>query len=144
MRRSFAALAVVFLVGFAATLTISHAEDMASITWRNYELSQLTNFTVKNHEGEYLGRMQDFVIDSSGRIVFAIVSKPGFLGIRGPAVAIPFEALSLPSEGNSFVLDMSREKFASAPLFDKASGLDNSAWAANVYKYYGVQPYWTD
>jgi len=144
MKRLLSALAAVSLIGFAAVLTTSHAENMASSTWHSYELGQLANYTVKNHEGEYLGRMQDFVIDSNGRIVFAIISKPGFLGIRGPAVAVPFEALSFGGGGNSFVLDMSREKFASAPLFDKKAELGNPAWAANVYRYYGIQPYWTD
>jgi hypothetical protein len=144
MKRLLSALAVVSLIGFAVVLTTSHAENMASSTWRSYELGQLVNYTVKNHEGEYLGRTQDFVIDSNGRIVFAIISKPGFLGIRGPAVAVPFEALSFGDGSNSFVLDMSREQFAAAPLFNRVAGLDDSGWAAYVYRYFGVQPYWTD
>ena len=62
----------------------------------------------------------------------------------GKPVAVPFEALSLGSEKNQFVLDMSWEKFASIPAFDKKNDLANREWAGQVYKYFGLQPYWTE
>ena len=120
------------------------AETMAIEGWHIYELKPLLNYGVINHQGQYLGRMQDFVMDSNGRIVFAIISKPGVLGIRGESVAVPFQTLSFGSEKNKLVLDMSREKFASAPRYDRKTDLENSAQAANIYRYFGVQPYWTE
>jgi hypothetical protein len=28
--------------------------------------------------------------------------------------------------------------------FDKRANLENPGWAANSYRYFGVQPYWTE
>jgi sporulation protein YlmC with PRC-barrel domain len=144
MNKTLLMLAVVSVLSFGVYVANSHAEGMATSGWGNYEMRQLLNYYVKNHAGEYLGRVEDFVIDSNGRIAFAIISQPGFLGIRGKAVGVPFEALSFGSEKHEFVLDMSREKFASAPLFDKKADLGNLTWAGDVNRYFGVQPYWTD
>jgi hypothetical protein len=66
------------------------------------------------------------------------------LGIRGEPVAVPFQTLSFGSGKNELVLDMNWEKFASAPPYDRKTDLENSAWAADVYRYFGIQPYWTE
>ena len=88
--------------------------------------------------------MQDLVIDPNGRVVLAIISKPGVLGIRGESVAVPFEALSFGSKNRQLVLDMTWQRFASAPRYDRKADLENPAWAADVYRYFGMQPYWTE
>jgi len=144
MKKIVLALALLSILSFGLFEAGSYAETMAIEGWHIYELKSLLTYGVKNHQGQYLGRMQDFVIDSSGRVVFAIISKPGRLGIRGEPVAVPFQTLSFGSGKNELVLDMSREKFASAPRYDRKTDLENSAQAANIYRYFGVQPYWTE
>ena len=144
MRRTSLIFVVVFLLGLGIFVTSSHAEEMMAKGWSSHEVSQLLHDTVANRNGKYLGRIQDFVTDSNGRISFAIVSKPGYLGIRGKPVAVPFEALSFASEKNEFVLNMSWKKFTSMSEFDKKADLENPAWAAKAYRYFGVQPYWTE
>jgi len=144
MNKTLLVLAVVSVLSFAVYVADSHAEGMATSSWGNYEVRPLLNYYVKNHAGEYLGRIEDFVIDSNGRIAFAVISQPGILGLRGKAVAVPFDALSFASQKHEFVLDMSREKFASAPLFDRKTDMGNRSWAGDVYRYFGVQPYWTE
>ncbi len=57
--------------------------------------------------------------------------------------AIPFTALNYDKEKKHFVLDISREKLQAGPVFKK-DDLTNHEWAADVYKYYGLQPYWTE
>ena len=144
MKRFVSALAVISILSFGLFGAGSYAETMATEGWHIYEVRQLLNYGVRNHQGEYLGRMQDFVIDSNGRVVFAIISKPGILGIRGEPVAVPFVALSFGSEKGELVLDMSRDRFASAPHYDRKTDLENPAWAVDVYRYFGIQPYWTE
>ncbi len=141
MKKHISAMAVISILCLGLLVTASHAQTKG---WNIYEVKQLLNFSVKNHQGEYLGRMQDFIVDSSGRIIFAVVSKPGFLGIRGESVAVPYDALSFGTGKNELVIDASREKFASAPNFDLKARTENGAWAAEVYRYFGVQPYWTE
>jgi len=144
MRRTVLILGVISILGFSAFVASSHAEKMMTGGWNTREVSQLLNYYVVNPNGKHLGRIEDFITDSDGRIAFAIISKPGVLGIRGKPVAVPFEALSLASEKNEFVLDMSWEKFVSMPDFDKRADLENPSRAADTYRYFGVQPYWTE
>ena len=144
MNRKLLVVTSVLVLTLAMFAANSHAEGMASKGWVNYEVSQLLHYSITDHDGQYLGRIEDFVVDSDGRIAFAIITQPGVLGIRGKAVAVPFQTLTLGSERNEFVLDMSREEFASAPTFDKKANLANREWAGQVYKYFGLQPYWTE
>jgi len=144
MRRTALILAFISLVGLGAFVPSSHAERMMTKGWKTQEVRQLLNYVVVNRNGKFLGRIEDFVTDSDGRIAFAIISKPGILGIRGRPVAVPFEALSLANKKNEFVLNISWKRFASMPDFDKGVDLGNPAWAADTYRYFGVEPYWTE
>lgn len=144
MRRIFSVLAVILMTGLGLFGGRAYAEAKPAKIWHIYELKQLVNDAVKNTQGQYLGRLEDFVIDSSGRVVFAVVTKPGILGIRGEPVAVPFTAFSLADNKDEMVLNMSREKFASAPRYDAKADLENPAWAAETYRYFGVQPYWAE
>jgi sporulation protein YlmC with PRC-barrel domain len=144
MRKSIMILAVTAILSLGLLVASSHANEMTVTAWNTYEVSHLLNYRVVNHQGEYLGRIKDFLTDSDGHIAFAIVTRPGFLGIRGKPVAIPFDALSFRSERNEFVLDMSRQQFASVPNYNKKADMENPAWAANTYRHFGVEPYWTE
>ncbi len=90
---------------------------------------------VKNLQGEKLGEIGDFVIDSQGRIPFTMLSH------RGKMIVIPYSALSI--EGNFFVLDASEEKLASAPVIDEKEDSINQPMAEQIYRYFGQSPYWT-
>ena len=90
---------------------------------------------VKNLEGEKLGEIGDFVMDSRGRIPFAILSHGGKM------IIIPYRALSI--GGNSFILDASEEKLAAAPAFGEKEGSIDQAKAEEIYRYFGQNPYWT-
>ncbi len=143
MKKLLLVLAVLSITYMGLFQAGSYAQAMPIEGWHTYELRPLLNYGVKNQQGQFLGRMEDFVIDAKGRVIFAIISKPGTLGIRGEPVAVPFETLAFGSKKHEFVLDMSRDKFASAPHYDRNTDLENSARAAEIYRYFGVQPYWT-
>jgi sporulation protein YlmC with PRC-barrel domain len=144
MRKSIMILVLTAIFGLGFLVASSYANEMATKGWDTYNVSQLLNYRVVNNQGQYLGRVKDFVTDSEGRIAFAIITRAGFLGIRGKPVAIPFEALSFRSDKNEFVLDMSRQQFASVPNYDKKADMENPSWAASTYRHFGVEPYWTD
>ena len=90
---------------------------------------------VKNFQGERLGEIGDFVMDSQGRIPFVMLSHGGKM------IIIPYSALSI--GGNSFVLDASEEKLASAPAIGEKEGSIDQAKAEEIYRYFGQNPYWT-
>ena len=107
-----------------------------------FEMSALTGTHVRNLYGDYLGRISDFVIDHQGRIAFAIIAHGGFLGMGERSVAVPFHTLTYGHKERFFTLDISKERFAGAPIFDRH--MLNRTWAEDAYRYFGLQPYWTE
>lgn len=95
--------------------------------------------SVTNMQGEELGSIQDLAIDTgSGKVAFAIVET------EGKMVAVPLQAFSMPAEHAFLMLDMEKDKLASAPSID-AERLSESAdrqWETEVFRFYGVEPYW--
>jgi len=90
---------------------------------------------VKNLQGERLGEIGDFLMDSGGRIPFVILSH------EGKMITIPYRALA--AEGNFFVLDASEKKLAAAPAIDPKEDSIDQAKAEEIYRYFGQSPYWT-
>ena len=106
-----------------------------------YRGSQLMGAQVQAY-GEPAGKVDDFVIDSSnGRIVFAGLS--GVEGHGDAMVAVPFSALSR-TEDHDFALHISGERLAAAPSFYNYAEVGNRAWAESSYRFFGIEPYWTE
>ncbi len=106
--------------------------------------SKIIGMTVEDSQGERLGKVEDLIIDpQSDRVLFAVVEYGGTLGMGGKYTAVP---LSLFSEGTreKLVLNISKDKLASAPTFEKNQWPDvrDRVWSENVYTYYGQTPYW--
>ncbi len=119
---------------------MAKAEEMPS------RASKIIGMTVEDAQGERLGKVEDLMIDpKSDRVIFAVVSYGGTLGMGGKYTAVP---LSLMSEGNQdrLVLNVSKDKLASAPTFEKNQWPDpkDRAWTENVYRHYGQTPYWKE
>ena len=111
---------------------------------RPLDLYESTNFMgaeVQLSEGETAGQINDFVVDSSdGRIVFLVLSN---VAGRGDAmVAVPFSTLG--RDGNVFVLNTTKEQLASVPSFNEFADLSNPRWAGDIYRHFGLSPYWSE
>jgi sporulation protein YlmC with PRC-barrel domain len=114
--------------------------EKSPVSLELYESTQLMGAEVQLPNGEVIGRINDLVIDSSdGRIPFLVLSD--VVGKRGTLVAVPFSALSIRGE-NIFVLNATQEQLASVPSFNKFADLSNPKWAGDVYRYFGLMPYW--
>jgi sporulation protein YlmC with PRC-barrel domain len=111
--------------------------------------SRLVGSDVKNLQGETLGEISDLVVDQGRHVAFAIVSHGGLGGfwVKGEytvppkKIAVPFQAFKFDPQGRHATLDITKERLASAPSFDKGI-LNNRDSAAEVYRYFGLQPYW--
>ena len=102
---------------------------------------------VVNTAGEQLGTMKELMIDlDGGLIAYAVLSFGGFLGLGDKLFAIPWEALTLNPDDQTFILDVDKEVLDDAPGFDKEHWPDNAkyeaGWLLGVYEYYGYSPYW--
>ncbi len=143
---SLIAILSAFTLGFLVAPV--YASESNSMSWdRSYQASEIIGLWVTNHEGKYLGRVQDFVFDPDGHVIFAIVgySRFNWRLIGENSVAVPFRALSYERDAKHpvVVTDIPWEKFKSAPRFAK-NDLMNRQREADIYRYFGQQPYWTD
>lgn len=81
--------------------------------------SDLIGATVKTPQNEKVGKVEDFFIDlTSGKIVGVILSSGGFLGLGDDLSVVQPSSLSRVDD-NELRLDMTREKLAAAPRYDK-------------------------
>ena len=107
-----------------------------------YESNGLMGAEVRLPNGEEAGRINDFVIGSSdGRIAFLVLYDVP--GRESSLIAVPFSTLSIRGE-NDLVLNTTRERLALSFDFDASGDLNNPRWAGDTYRYFGVQPYWTE
>lgn len=106
----------------------------------------LSKDKVINSQGDDLGSVEDFIIDTTaGRVIYAILSFGGFLGVGDKLFAIPWDTMDLNTDKHAFVLDVDKDRLKNAPSFNKTnwSDINSQDWARNVYNYYGQAPYWT-
>ena len=109
--------------------------------------STLTGDDVRNLNGDKLGNLEEIVIDlHDGRVNYVVLSSGGFLGLGDKLFAIPWDMLTVDTENEEVVLDISKEALENAPGFDKDNWPDihDRSWVGDVYRYYGREPYWED
>ena len=107
--------------------------------------STLDGDTVVNPAGEDLGKIKEIMIDvPRGRVAYAVLSSGGFLGIGDKLFAIPWSALTLDTDRECFILDITAERLEAAPGFDQNNWprMADESWAAEVHNYYGQRKYW--
>ena len=98
-----------------------------------------------NLEGDHLGKIDEIMIDlHDGRVAYAVLSFGGVMGMGNKLFAIPWDALELNLDNREFILDVDKERLEQAPGFDKDNWPDfaDPTWGAQIYQYYGYDPYW--
>lgn len=107
--------------------------------------STLIGDEVYNDQGEHLGEIKEFMIDTaSGDIAYAVLSFGGFLGMGDKLFAIPWEALNIDMDRRRIILNVDKEALKDAPGFDKndwPSSPDRS-FIDRVHQHYGYEPYY--
>jgi len=135
------ALVFAFMVGFAAVSSTAH-EMMSSAG--TSDTKDLVGASVENPQGEFLGIITDFVEEPGGRVTFAILNfgRDEDYGDGGRMVAVPFDSLSC--AGQDCTLDSTYENLVSSPVFMSKDELTERRLAEDIYRYFGVQPFWTE
>jgi sporulation protein YlmC with PRC-barrel domain len=107
--------------------------------------SHLLGSTVKNPQGKDLGTIKDLVISpDENRVVYAVLSFGGVLGLGEKLFAVPLSALKPAADAKSFVLEIDPERLKQAPEFNENNWpqMTDPQWMTSVYTFYGLQPYW--
>src|SRR5260370_42185901 len=80
----------------------------------------LTGHKVENAAGEDLGKIDDLVLDDqTGRVLYAILSFGGFLGMGNRLVAVSWKTLRLKGNQKTFILNIDKETLHHHPTFHK-------------------------
>ena len=103
--------------------------------------SSITGNSVRNGNGDDLGKVEDLMIDTAtGEVSYAVISFGGFLGLGDKLFAVPLQAMTVDTENHEFVLNESKERLENAPGFDKDEwpAAANTQWREQVQSYYRV------
>ena len=112
---------------------------------RSLSAGTLMGDTVKNHQDENIGNLEEIMIDlETGRVAYVVISAGGFLGIGDKYFGIPWEMVGVDTEDKSIVIDLDKETLKDAPGFDKDNWPDSTDmdWLSEVYVYHEVEPFW--
>lgn len=134
-----AILAFVFVFAFAVARVT--AQEMMSKSGETSEASKLLGKSVKNSQGEDLGTITNVVTGPEGGVAFVVV-RYWISDNTQKRVAVPFGRLSCKEQ--DCVLNMSKEALGSAPVFVFEEDLVEPKLAEEIYRYFGVQPYWPE
>jgi sporulation protein YlmC with PRC-barrel domain len=106
--------------------------------------SDVLGMTVKNNQGEKLGKVENMLVDlSSGRIVAIVISSGGFLGMGDELSAVPPTTFRFNPERDGLQLDVSKETLSNAPHFKAGEWpqFNQPGYVGQVYGAYHVTPY---
>jgi len=131
------------LPGHAVSEPTTRTSTSAGLASGFLRASKIRGEKVFNRDGDHIGKIEDIMSDlQDGRIAYAVISHGGILGLGSKHIPIPWQALSLRSRDNAFVVDLPKE------ALDKAEGLDKDKWPvtreelSKTFSYYKYQPYW--
>lgn len=129
---------------------------------------------VVNLQGEQLGHIRELAIDGkTGQVAYAVLEFDRLADLRDKLFAVPWTALKTKAQAqrtgqaaedrmragkedetwytdeekegtDQFVLNVSKDKLASAPGFnkDKWPEMADPQWGSDVHGFYGEKPYW--
>jgi uncharacterized protein YrrD len=100
---------------------------------------------VYNAAGESLGEIHDVMIDkASGKVVYAVMSFGGFLGIGEDYHPLPWSLLKYDTAKDGYVVNLDKQQLEGAPVYNEENEPQwgDRAYDEKVYGYYREPPYW--
>ncbi len=147
MKNLLARIGVASLLTLGLAMNSNAAEPMVPAGGSASEVINLIGNQVQTLDGDVVGTITDFIFDTNGQAVFAILyqgDREDFDVSRH--VAIPFGLLSIteiePAHW-SVIVNVDKEVLFAAPAYDRNTEMSWADWGQDVYRYYGQQPYWT-
>jgi len=133
-------VAIFFTISSAFAADTMMGEKSATIRYA----TNIIGAAVSNMQGEKLGKIIDLTIDRD-RITFAVLAHGGIMGFGEKIIPIPINALTFKGD-KTVIIDISEDKLAKAPSFEKSRRPDfsNRQWSEDTYRFYGAQPFWKE
>lgn len=100
---------------------------------------------VYNTDGETLGSVDDLMVDTeTGRIVYALMSFGGFLGIGERIHPLPWAVLKYDKVRRGYVVPLTKAALVEAPNYGRedAPRFGERAYEESIHDYYKTDRYW--
>lgn len=125
--------------------SLSGAEaTIAKADIKNRKFCEMAGLTVKNNQGEKLGRVRDAVIDvHTGKVAYAVLSlKSGLVDRNRKMAAVPWSALEVIPQSRVARLNADKQTLESI-AFRKGEfpNLDNSQYSRQLHERFAATPY---
>lgn len=114
-------------------------QSSVAMTGPDMRASKMIGERVDNANGEKLGKVEDVVIDvDNGRAQYALLSFGGMLGLGDKQFAIPVNRFKPGKNGDSLVLNASKEQLTNAPGFepDKRPNFSEETYRSAVDRFF--------
>lgn len=125
-----------------ASATVSTASEASTRPQgRDQRATQLIGKDVRNAQGEDLGRIEDLIVDvANDRLVYAILSFGGVLGLGDKLFAYPVEFFDNAGGSDKLVLKVAKEALKDAPGFDRQRWPDfgQRTYRDQIERYFGT------
>jgi sporulation protein YlmC with PRC-barrel domain len=106
-------------------------------------VASLLGKPIVSPHGEFFGTLEEMMLDvESGCIAYVVITVEG---VDGQLYAVPWEALTLSSDQQRYVIHVDRARLLNAPGFERDAWPDVTYdYLGEIYAYYGLEPYWED
>ena len=104
---------------------------------------ELIGANVQSRDGKKAGKIEEVIVDSTGRTIqFAVMGKGGILGIGEQFLPVPWQSLKAQEGQRGYVLSIDEQKLGAAPRLQRGQyeDLDRAEFKSGLYEFYGVQP----
>ncbi len=104
---------------------------------------RVSGTAVFGRDGEKFGAIERFFIEKvSGRVVYALMSFGGILGIGEDYYPVPWSKLNYDTNLGGYRVDLTEKDLENAPTWIDGEPIEDADWADKIHKHYGVPPYW--
>jgi sporulation protein YlmC with PRC-barrel domain len=83
---------------------------------RGWRASKLIGSTVYNEQNEKIGSVDDLIVTPSDKVVMAVISVGGFLGIGSKLVAVPYDQIHV-DNGHVSIIGADKNTLTALPSF---------------------------
>jgi sporulation protein YlmC with PRC-barrel domain len=108
-------------------------------------VSKVLGTNVRDPAGQKIGEVEDVILDKeSNRILFAVLSFGGFLGMAEKYHPLPWASLDYDESQNAYVVNYTKEQLKAAPAgsVDELTQNDGLNFRDRTYAYYKADRYW--
>jgi hypothetical protein len=99
----------------AAAQTAQRVEGLRPLN--GWSAAKIIGAHVRGADGSEIGEIKDLVLSSDARVVTAVVSVGGLLGIADKLVAVPYADLRLWSDDNTLAVPLMKAEIEAAPSY---------------------------